>query len=250
MRAALALFMLLLLTSPAEAGEAATNLLKAAIDHYRGEASWSVMTMRIVRPDWSREIKMEAWTRGESDSLVTITEPPRDSGSGTLKKGELMWTYNPKINRVIKIPPSMMSQSWMGSDFSNNDLARTDSILTDYTHEIDSSSDLGDGHSVVVLRLVPTPRAPVVWGMLKIKIRNDLVMLEEEYFDEDLKSVKIMTGSDIVNFDGRHFPKMWTMHKTGKPEEYTQIEYETIDFLDSLPERIFTQRALKEGRRR
>ncbi|MEJ2639739.1 MAG: outer membrane lipoprotein-sorting protein, partial [Desulfosarcinaceae bacterium] len=112
------------------------GLVKAGFDHYRGQASESTVEMTVHRPTWERTMQMDAWTRGTSESLIRITAPAKDAGNGTLKKGKEMWTYNPKVNRVLKLPPALMSQSWMGSDFSNNDLAKSDCIINDYTHTL------------------------------------------------------------------------------------------------------------------
>ena len=124
------LSLLTLLSVSAAAGErSATQIVKDAIDHWRGLSSYTVMTMVIHRPDWERSMTMEAWTKGDERALVRVIEPRKDRGNGTLTNDDSMWTYSPKVNRVIKVPSSMMSQSWMGSDFSNKDIARADDII-------------------------------------------------------------------------------------------------------------------------
>ena len=227
----------------------ARDLVKAAFEHYRGKASKATVQMVIHRPTWERSMQMEGWTRGTSESLIRITAPAKDEGNGTLKKGRDMWTYNPKINRVIKLPPALMSQSWMGSDFSNNDLAKSDSILDDYVHTL-SGTEVQDGHTVYVIKSMAKPDAPVVWGMQILKIRDDRVMLSEEFFDEDLKSVKLMTMADIQMLGGRLFPKIWKMHETGQTEKYTLLRYLDLQFLNTLPDRLFTRAELQTARRR
>ena len=147
------------------------TLVSDAVNYYRGNASFSVVDMTIHRPGWERTLTIKAWTRGQKDSLFTITAPPKDTGNGTLKKGKEMWMFNPRVNRVIKLPPSMMSQSWMGSDFSNNDLAKSDSIIDDYTHKI-TNTETHDGKKVYVVTSMPKPDAPVVWGMQKGRARG------------------------------------------------------------------------------
>ena len=109
--------------------EDAQALIDAAVEYYRGSASVATVEMTIHRPAWERAMTIKAWTKGIKNSLFTVVAPPKDEGNSTLKRGTEMWTYNPKVNRVIKLPPSLMSQSWMGSDFSNNDLAKSDTIL-------------------------------------------------------------------------------------------------------------------------
>jgi outer membrane lipoprotein-sorting protein len=124
---------------PSAHAEKAQALVEDAVNYLRGENSRAVVTMSIQRPDWQRTMTIKVWTQAMEDSIFWITTPPRDRGNGTLKRGNEMWIYNPKVNRVIKLPPSMMSQSWQGSDFSNNDLAKSDSIVDQYTHEIIST---------------------------------------------------------------------------------------------------------------
>ena len=173
------------LIQPAADATDAAAVVKAAIDYYRGEASEATVKMVIHRPAWERSMTIHAWTRGQKDSLFYIIAPPKDKGNGTLKRGREMWTYNPKINRVIKLPPSMMSQSWMGSDFSNNDLAKSDSIIEDYVHTL-AGTEIQEGKTVYLIKSMPKPEAPVIWGMQKLRIREDHILLAEEFYDEDL----------------------------------------------------------------
>ena len=231
--------------APATAGaHDAKALVKEAIDYYRGAASISKVVMTIHRPDWERTMTIDAWTKGMRDSLFFISAPAKDKGNGTLKKGREMWTYNPKVNRVIKLPPSMMSQAWMGSDFSNNDLAKSDSVIDDYDHAVESIKE-SDGHKVYVIRSLPKPAAPVVWGMQRLYLRDDRILLREEFFDEDRQLVKAMTGSDIRMLGGKLFPRIWRMQKADVREEYTQLEYRELKFLKDLPDRLFTITSLK-----
>ncbi len=228
--------------------EEAGTLVRNAVNYYRGDASFSVVDMTIHRPDWERTLTIKAWTRGEKDSLFTIIAPPKDHGNGTLKKGKEMWIFNPKVNRTIKLPPSMMSQSWMGSDFSNNDLAKSDSIIDDYTHTI-SETDTNDGKKVFVITSIPKPDAPVVWGMQKLRIREDLIFLSQEFYDEDLLLVKAMTGTEIALLGGKLFPRIWKMQKAGSEDEYTTLEYKELIFKDHLPADLFTLSSLKNPER-
>jgi len=244
--------LLIVVTAAAvNAGEAPdpAAIVEASFNHYRGTASSAEVEMVIHRPTWQRSMRMLAWTKGTDKSLIRITAPAKDEGNGTLKNGIEMWTYNPKVNRVIKLPPAMMSQSWMGSDFSNNDLAKSDSILNDYTHSL-TGTETHDGHTVWVIKSMPKPAAPVVWGMLELKVRDDDVLIEETFFDEDLVPVKRMSTTRIQMMGGRMFPKVWKMRTTDKPDQYTLLRYHRLAFLDDLPDRRFTVNALKSGDRR
>ena len=187
---------------------------------------------------------IRVWTRGLDQSLFYIAAPPKDEGNGTLKDGDRMWTYNPKVNRVIRLPPSMMGQAWMGSDFSNNDLAKSDSLIQDYAHTIEKVETV-DGRQVYTVRSEPLPAAPVVWGMQRLRIREDGIFLEEVFFDEDIEPVKTMTTHDIRELGGRPYPARWRMQDAEEPEKYTLLEYRRLEFKDDLPGRIFTRAALK-----
>jgi len=221
-------------------------IVKKAFDYWRGEASVSTSIMTIHRSDWERSMTIKAWTRGESDSLFIITKPAKDRGNGTLKTGNGMWMYNPKVNRVIKLPPSMMSQGWQGSDFSNNDLAKTDSLIKDYVHTLeDTKTD--KGKKIYSITSIPKPDAPVIWGMIKLRIREDNILLSEEFFDEDFQAVKIMTAWDIQKTRDKLFPMKWKMQKSDAINEYTQFVYEKIAFKKKLNKNIFTQTNLKNS---
>jgi len=226
----------------------AQAIVQASFDYWRGKASVATVAMIIHRPDWERPMTIKAWTKGESDSIVIVTAPAKDKGNGTLKRGREMWMYNPKVNRVIKVPPSMMSQAWMGSDFSNDDLAKSDSILDDYTHTL-IGTETHEGKKVYVIKSMPKPTAPVVWGMQQLKVREDHILLQEEFYDEDLELVKAMTGSQIQMMGGRLFPKVWRMQKAGVEDEYTELIYEELEFRDDLPDNLFTLTNLRNPRR-
>ncbi len=220
------------------------SLVQESFNYMRGKASISITDMTIHRADWERVSTIKAWTLGEKNSLFLITAPPKDSGNGTLKKGKEMWIYNPKINRAIKLPPSMMSQAWQGSDFSNNDLAKSDTLINDFRHSIEGTSS-HDGKKVYHIKSIPKPEAPVVWGMLKLKIREDLILLSEEFYDEDLILVKALTTHEIRMTDGRLFPVKWKMQKAEATDEYTLLEYRSIEFKETLSKNLFSLSNLK-----
>jgi len=229
-------------------GQDADSIVKDGFNYWRGKASIGIVQMLIHREDWERRMTIKAWTRGQKDSLFYISAPPKDYGNGTLKKGREMWIYNPKVNRVIKVPPSMMSQSWMGSDFSNNDLAKSDSLLLDYNHSI-IGTETHNGKKVYIIKSMPKLNAPVVWGMQRLKIREDLIWLSEEFYDEDFQLVKSMNAMDIQLLGGKLFPKVWRMQKVEDEDRYTQLTYESLEFKSNLPDRLFTLSSLKQRRR-
>jgi outer membrane lipoprotein-sorting protein len=227
----------------------AESIIKAGFSHSRGKASEATFEMVIHRPDWQRTMKLNIWTKGTDRSLFRITAPAKDKGNGTLKKGRDMWTFNPKVNRVIKLPPSLMSQSWLGSDFSNNDISKSDSILHDYHHELTGTTN-HEGHRVDIITCRPKPDAPVVWGMQILHIRDDNVIILQEFFDEDLQPVKRMTGEQIQMIGGRMLPKVLKMQEHDKKGHYTLLRYHRLAFRDDLPDHFFTLNRLKTKQRK
>ena len=226
----------------------ADSIVRAGFDYWRGKASVATVQMLIHHEDWQRTMTIKAWTRGQKESLFYITAPPKDYGNGTLKKGREMWLFNPKVNRVIKVPPSMMSQSWMGSDFSNNDLAKSDSLLLDYDHSI-IGTETHEGKKVYIIKSIPKLNAPVVWGMQRLKIREDQIWLSEEFFDEDQKPVKLMTAMQIQMLGGKLFPRVWRMRNVDEENNYTQLTYESLEFKPDLPDELFALSSLSQLRR-
>ena len=145
--------------SPSMAQEPdAAQLIRDAMDHWRGLTSYSDMTMTIHRPDWERSMTMRSWSKGDKLSLVRVVEPKKDAGNGTLTNDNNMWTYTPRINRIIKVPSSMMSQSWMGSDFSNKDISKSTDIIDQYDHELVGREER-DGHVYYTVSSVPHEEA-------------------------------------------------------------------------------------------
>jgi outer membrane lipoprotein-sorting protein len=226
----------------------ARTIVERAFDYLRGKNSRSVVEMTIHRPDFERRMVIRGWTRGRREALFFIDAPPRDAGNGTLKDGKNMWTYNPKIDRVIKLPPSMMSQGWMGSDFSNNDLAKSDTLLHDYVHRI-TGKKMVDDRVVYVVECMPRELAPVVWGKQELAIRADGLLLTQTFFDEDMVPVRELTTASIEVIDGKDFPREWTMRVAGETDRWTRLVYRELDFDVDLPGGLFTLSSLKRGGR-
>lgn len=228
--------------------EDAREIVEQAFDYWRGMSSISTFSMTIHRPDFERTMVLRGWTKGRHDALFFVDKPPRDTGNGTLKKGRDMWSYNPKINRVIKLPPSMMSQSWMGSDFSNHDLAKSDSILDDYIHTL-IGQKVVEGITVYEIKSVAREDAPVVWGKQELRVRGDGILLRQAYFDEEMILVKEMLSEQIEDIGGRLFPRQWVVHRVDKPDHYTRLSYLELTFDAEINDSIFTLTSLKSRRR-
>jgi outer membrane lipoprotein-sorting protein len=235
-----------LTVSTAHAIDAAA-IIKAAMDQWRGTTSHSTMTMTIHRPDWERTMTMVAWTSGEKKSLVRVLQPKKDAGNGTLLLDNSMWTFSPKVNRVIKIPSSMMNQSWMGSDFSNKDVARSADIIDQYHHTL-IATESDEGHKVYVIESVPKEAAPVVWGKEVLRVRDDYVLLEHTFYDQDMKPVKRMRTSKVGMMGGRMVAIQERMAKIETPDEYTEIKMISARFDIKVSDSTFTLSNLRNPR--
>lgn len=190
---------------------------------------------------------MTGWTKGDDDALVRFTAPAKDAGNATLKLGNDTWVFDPKLNQVIKLPASMLVQSWMGSDFSYNDLSKADDVLTQYTHRLIGTAKDGS-HTVYDIEADPKAGAPVVWGKLEVKVRDDGVMLGETYFDQDMKPVRIMTTDKVGELGGRMYPVSMTMRPAAEPGKWTRIETTSGQFNVTLPDYLFTLSNLQNPR--
>ena len=219
------IFALLLLTTSVFAQElTAVNIIKKADELQRGEQNQSTIKMSIIRPDWTREMTMKSWASGEEYALILVTQPARDKGTAFLKRNREMWNWQPSIDRVIKLPPSMMSQSWMGSDFTNDDLVKQSSIVLDCLHEITGEATLED-RLCWELTLTPKEDAPVVWGKLKMWVdQKDFLQLKTEFYDEDDYLVNTMYGKKIGELGGRTLPTVMEIIPAEEEGHKTRIE--------------------------
>jgi outer membrane lipoprotein-sorting protein len=225
----------------------AGSIVRDAVNHWRGLSSYTEMSMVIHRPDWERSMTMRAWTKGDKKSLVRVTEPRKDRGNGTLTDDNNMWTFSPKVNRVIKIPSSMMGQSWMGSDFSNKDVARADDIIDQYDHTLLGTEDV-DGMTVYEIQSIPHEEAAVVWGREVLRIRDDHVVLEHRFYDQDGELVKTLESLEIAEMGGRTVAKRQRMSKTESPEEWTEIQVNSVEYEIDIRDSMFTQSNLRNPR--
>ena len=225
----------------------ATQIVRDAVNHWRGLSSYTEMTMVIHRPDWERSMTMQAWTKGDEQSLVRVMEPKKDRSNGTLTDENSMWTFSPKINRVIKVPSSMMGQSWMGSDFSNKDVARADDIIDQYDHTI-LSIETVDDMPVYTIESIPHEEAAVVWGSEVLSIRADHVVLEHAFYDQDGELVKTLKSLEIGEMGGRTIAMRQRMVKTDEPDEWTEIAVNAVEYELDLKDSLFTLSNLRNPR--
>ena len=217
------------------------ELLDATDDVNRGASSKSTITMQVKTKRYERTMTMDAWSRGEDDSLIRITAPAKDAGTTTLKVGDDMWNYIPKIDRTMKIPPGMMSGAWMGSHFSNDDLVKSNRLADEFTYEKESFID-----GVYTIVCTAKPDAAVVWGKVVVKVREDKVPLEVAYYDEDGELARKMTFSDVRELGGRTVPATMLLEPADRPGEFTRITTTAMDFDVKFDDRTFSLQALKE----
>jgi outer membrane lipoprotein-sorting protein len=252
MRAGPVFFLLLALfvcgASSEEVGEPdARQIVRDAWNQVRGLSSYAEITMTIHRPSWERSVSIRAWTRGEEQSLVRVTAPKKDRGNGTLIDDNKMWSFAPKVNRVIKIPSSMMGQSWMGSDFSNKDVSRADDIVDEYDHTLVGREE-HEGQIVHVIESVPHETAAVVWGKELLRIREDSVLLSEQFYDQEGRLVKELVSHEIGKLGGRVMPTRQRMSRVEAADEWTEIRFDSIRFDVDLKDSLFTLSNLRNPR--
>lgn len=226
----------------------AYEIMKKADLKQRGEYSQGELKMTIVRPDWQREVQMKSWSAGEDYSLILITAPARDRGTAFLKRENEMWNWQPTIDRVIKMPPSMMSQSWMGSDFTNDDLSRASSTVNDYVQTL-LGEEIIEERNCWILELIPNEGTAVVWGKVKIWIdKEEYLQLKTEFYDEDDYLINTMYGKDIQNIGGRILPRIMEVVPAEDEGHMTIVEYLDIEFDTPIKDAFFSIQNMKRVR--
>ncbi|NOX18082.1 MAG: outer membrane lipoprotein-sorting protein [Chlorobi bacterium] len=213
-----------------------------------GTTSKATAKMTIIRPDWTREVSMKTWSKGTDYFLIFITAPAREKGQVFLKRKKELWNWMPSIGRMIKLPPSMMMQSWMGSDFTNDDLLKQSSIVEDYTHKIIREEKFG-GFDCYVIEFTPKPDAAVVWGKVIMWISKDkYLQMKAEYFDEMDALISTMIGSKVKNVGDRFIPTKLEMIPSDEPGNKTIFEYSEIKFNVPIKDSFFSKQNMKRVR--
>lgn len=240
------------LLAPARAGRSAEpeqlsarQILDRVDDLYRGQSSEGEMSMKVVTEHWTREMTMRFWSKGKDKSLVRILSPKKEEGTATLRDGDNIWNYLPKIRRTIKVPSSMMGSSWMGSHFTNDDLVKESRMADDYDFHV-SYRGKRDGVEVIEITCTPKPQAAVVWGEILVRVRRaDIQPLEMIYYDEDMEKARTMTFSDFKKMGDRLIPTVMRVVPADKPGEYTEVRYLKIRFDLKLADSVFSLRNLE-----
>lgn len=226
----------------------AKAIVKKSEENLRGKSSRAELTMTIVRPKWSREMSMKSWQKGNDYALILVTGPARDKGVVYLKRSKEVWNWVPSIERNVKLPASMMSQSWMGSDFSNDDLVREMSIVNDYTHKILGTETI-EGRDCHKIELIPSEEAAVVWGKIIMWIdKTDFLQLKSEFYDEDDYLVNVMEGTEVKKLGGRLMPTKLTMTPVEEEGQKTIMHYKDIEFDIRVEDSYFSTQNMKRVR--
>ncbi len=229
---------------PAEAPDALTIARKsdAAL---KGKTQHGTASMTVRTPEWQRTVEMTFWYDYPDKTFIRITGPAKDAGTGTLRLGSNMWTWLPSVERVIKIPPSLMLQSWMGSDFTNDDLVKESSLPTDYAHRIEGEAT-EDGDACYRLVAVPKPDAAVVWGKLVLLVRKtDSLPRREEFYDERGALQKTLYFDQIRSLGSRNYPMRWRMVSHTKAGHETTLTFSSLEFDKPVAAEIFTRQNLE-----
>jgi outer membrane lipoprotein-sorting protein len=225
------------------------EIIKKADQHLRANSSYAEINMTIVKPEWTRTMGMKVWALEPDYTLIYITEPARDKGTVTLKRKDEVWNWIPAAQKIIKIPPSMMLQSWMGSDFTNDDLVREASIVQDYYHKLLGEEKL-NGYDCYKIELKPKPNVGVVWDKIIMWVTKDgnYNELRADYYDENGNVTKTFNGSDPKEMGGRYIFTHWEMVPNDEPGHKTILEYDNIKYNIKINQSFFSEQNMKRVR--
>lgn len=234
------LFFFHLFIIPFAVAQEAKDVVKKADEKAKGKTSVASITIQTIRPGWTREMSVKGWTKGNDLTLILVLAPAKEKGVVFLKRKKEVWNWIPSIERNIKMPPSMMSQSWMGTDFTNDDLVKEASILEDYNHSFLNEVTI-DGRNCYKIQLIPKPKAAVVWGKVIMAIdKKDFMMLHVEYYDEDGVLINTMHCTDIKLLGGRLLPARMEMVPADKKGNKTVLLYNSLVFETPLDDSFFS----------
>ena len=233
-------FIILLFSSINMFSQTAIEIIEKSDAKLRGESSYSEMTITIVRPKWQKTMTMKSWSEGTDYSVSLVTSPAKEKGSVFLKRKNEVWNYLPTLERTIKLPPSMMTQSFMGTDLTNDDLVKQSSMVVDYSHKI-LKEEIVEGLNCWKLELLPNEEATVVWGKLIVWIdKSDYMQLKVEFYDEDEELVNLMNGYNFKMFGNKKLPSKIEFIPLEDEGNKTVIEYNSWEFDQEIPSNYFT----------
>lgn len=223
----------------------AREIVKKADEKAKGLTSQGEMKMTIVRPGWKREMTLKSWGKGDELALILVTAPAREKGTAFLKRGNEIWNWQPSIDRTVKMPPSMMAQSWMGSDFTNDDLVKQSSVVDDFEHKM-LGAETVEGRSCHKIEMIPKEDAAVVWGKIITWIdKQEYMQMKAEFYDEDGYLVHTMLGKNVRNLGGKMLPSLLEVIPAEEPENRTLVEQLWIKFDQPLKDDFFSVQNMK-----
>ncbi|OQX12558.1 MAG: hypothetical protein BWK76_17465 [Desulfobulbaceae bacterium A2] len=215
-------------------------------DLYRSDSSISVAELTVTRPRRTQTMTLKSWTRGRDKSLIVLQEPVRDAGTSFLKVGSNLWNFLPRIRQTIRIPPSMMQASWMGSDFTNDDLVRESSFSEDYSSQLLGRSEEPAGWLV---GFAAKPGLIGLWNRIELTLSDDgTIPLRTRYYDRKNRLARTMIWDEVREFDGRRLPVHMTLIPEDEPQHKTEMRYLSIAFDVAVPESTFSLSNLERHR--
>lgn len=223
----------------------ASDIVKKADEKMRGSTSQAELTIKTIRPSWTRSMDVKVWVKGNDYSMILVQSPAKDKGIVFLKRKKEVWNWMPALERTIKLPPSMMSQNWMGTDFTNDDLVKESSVVNDYDHSIVGDTVI-DNRSCYIIQMIPKPEVAVVWSKLIVCIdKKDFLELHTRFYDEEGKIINIMNAYDVKTMDGRLIPTRFEMIPADKKNQKTEMTYKTIKYNRPIEDAFFTSEKMK-----
>lgn len=225
----------------------AYEIIKKADEKFQGESNYGEFTMEIIRPDWSRTLSFKSCNKGTEYSITLVTAPPKEKGQTFMKRENDLWSWNPTINRLIKLPPSMLAQGWMGSDYSNDDILKESSVVVDYNHTI-IGNEIIAGKDCFKIQMIPKEEAAVVWGkVIKWISKDGYLQLKTEYYDEDDYLIRTEVCSEIKKMSDREIPTRIEIIPEEEPENRTIVTITNIIYNIDVRETFFSQQTMKKG---
>lgn len=226
-------------------GQDAHEIIEKAEDRMRGTTTYSEMTVKTIRPKWTREMTLKTWSKGQDYSVTLILSPAKDKGTVYLKRKNEIWQYLPSVERTIKMPPSMLSQSWMGTDLTNDDLVQESSLKDDYKAKL-VGSDMVEGYDCHKIVLTPKENVNSIWGKIVIWIsKDDYLQLRTKFFDEDNELVNTILGKDVKKIGGKLIPNTMEVIPADKKGQRTKMSYTHAEFGLDIDDEIFTIQYMK-----
>ena len=226
-------------------GQDARAIVVKADEKMRGNTSQAEIIIKTVRPSWSREMIVRTWMKGTDLAMILVEAPVKDKGIVFLKRRKEVWNWIPTLEKTIKLPPSMMSQSWMGTDFTNDDLVKESSVVKDYDHRIIGDTII-QNRECYIISMVPRPEVAVVWGRLIVCIdKKDFLELHSRFYDEDQNLVNTMNAYDVKTMGGRLIPTMFEMIPADKKNQKTVMIYKSISYDMPVDDGFFTTEKMK-----